>query len=166
MHIVKSVLSDRRAEGMGCTPHVNPLNSHTQKLPLHPWGWLISPNLLSYKIQYLKIICGWTVRHSFISAQACVQTANEGIDSLLTSHSHWRWRVSPICFNINSVGIGFDGAQDVCLAKTDTRPNPTQHAFAYYGAIHARLSLMPLLNQRKSITLKLYPPSLFLHTFL
>lgn len=86
MHIVKSVLSDRGggAEGVGCTPHVNPLNTHTKESPLHPWGWLISPNLLSYKIQYLKIIRGWTVRHSFISAQACVQTANEGIDSLLT----------------------------------------------------------------------------------
>lgn len=74
--------------------------------------------------------------------------------------------MSLICFNVNSVGIGFDGTQDVCLAITDRRPNPTQHAFAYLGAIHARLSLMPLLNERKSTTLKLCPPSIFIHTFL
>lgn len=30
VHIVKSVLSDRGAEGMGCAPHVNPLNTHAK----------------------------------------------------------------------------------------------------------------------------------------
>lgn len=79
-------------------------------------------------LNHLGKIWGWTSRLAVSYLHKHVFTQ---LMRVLThrSHSHWRWRMSLICLNINSVEIGFGGTLDAYLAITDTMPNPTQHVF-------------------------------------